>query len=170
MDELREYLAAYAHAAWASWMAYLFDNAIRNPDGSVTIPAGYVAALSRQIEAPYTALSKAEQDSDRAEADKMLALIWPVLNAAEARAERLRRSVERGDEDIGALAAVLTEAMEERDALARECQGLQLALVAVSEQNDRAVAWLRQYGQHAPECGAVRGYPPCDCGLDGLRG
>lgn len=39
------------------------------------MPAAYVARWKRQVETPYAALSDGEQESDRVEADKFLALI-----------------------------------------------------------------------------------------------
>lgn len=71
----REALAAYAHNAWAGWMQYLFVKSEHNPDGTVTIPAWAVARWQRQATTPYADLPPGEQDSDRAEADRMLGLL-----------------------------------------------------------------------------------------------
>ena len=73
--DTREALADYAHEAWSGWMEYLFSKSQPNADGTVTIPAPLVDRWLRQMITPYTALSEAEKQSDRAEADKMLALM-----------------------------------------------------------------------------------------------
>lgn len=73
--DIREQLAAYAHDAWAGWMRYLFNKAQANPDGTVTLPAWAVARWQRQMNTAYADLPAAEQESDRAEADKMLAIM-----------------------------------------------------------------------------------------------
>jgi hypothetical protein len=74
-DELREALAALCHMQWAGWMTYLYAKSHVNDDGSVTIPAELVARWGRQMATPYRQLSAPEQDSDRHEADKFLALL-----------------------------------------------------------------------------------------------
>lgn len=73
-DKLREMLANYAHKAWAGWIKYQFGKCTRNEDGSLVIPAEHVARWERQVDTPYDKLSGPEQDSDRKEADKMIAL------------------------------------------------------------------------------------------------
>jgi hypothetical protein len=78
-DKIRELLAEYAHRAWSGWMAFLFDKSFVREDGSVVIPADLVARWKRQINTPYADLSAHEQDSDREEADKMLAILWGDL-------------------------------------------------------------------------------------------
>jgi len=70
-----ELLAAYAHEAWCGWMKYLFLQVRPNADGSLTLPAGTVDQWHRQSETPYAELSDGEQESDRAEARKMLAIV-----------------------------------------------------------------------------------------------
>lgn len=74
-DWRREPLAAYAHEAWSGWMRYLFEKSTRNADGTVTIPAWAVERWERQVATPYSLLSAQEQDSDRAEADRILGII-----------------------------------------------------------------------------------------------
>jgi hypothetical protein len=78
--QLRESLAAYAHDAWAGWMIYLFAQSDLNPDGTVTIPAWAVERWARQVTTRYADLPESEKESDRAEADKMLAL-WRYREA-----------------------------------------------------------------------------------------
>jgi hypothetical protein len=57
------------------WMDYLFGKSQTNPDGTITIPAWAVNRWLRQMMTPYEYLPEAEKDLDRAEADKILALI-----------------------------------------------------------------------------------------------
>lgn len=75
MNELREKLAGLAHEQWSGWMRYLFDNGIFNNDGTWTMPAWAVERWGRQMRTPYSELSEDERNSDRNEADKMLAVI-----------------------------------------------------------------------------------------------
>ena len=72
---LREQLAALAHAQWSGWMVYLFGLSRSNGDGTITIPANVVARWQGQIATPYAELSEREKDSDRVEADRVLAII-----------------------------------------------------------------------------------------------
>ncbi len=74
-EELIEALAGKEHAGWSSYMAYLFSKCEHNPDGSLTIPAGYVAALQIQIDTPYAELSEQEKQSDRDEVAHILPII-----------------------------------------------------------------------------------------------
>lgn len=73
-QELREQLAALAHEQWCGWMAYLFKQGTTNSDGSFTIRPWAVERWVRQMGIPYVDLPEEEKQSDRAEADKMLAL------------------------------------------------------------------------------------------------
>jgi hypothetical protein len=71
----REALAALAHIMWAGWMTYLFEKCECTADGQAVIPAELVERWQRQIATPYKSLSETEKQSDRVQADKMLALI-----------------------------------------------------------------------------------------------
>lgn len=73
-NDLREALAEYAHEAWSGWMNYLLSKSIVNDDGSWTIPPELAERWYRQLTTPYFLLPEGEKESDRAEADKMLAL------------------------------------------------------------------------------------------------
>lgn len=72
---VREEIANLAHEQWSGWIRYLFDKSVWGDDGTVTIPADLVLRWERQMQTPYTKLSPKEQDSARAVADKILALI-----------------------------------------------------------------------------------------------
>lgn len=75
MKNLREELAALCHEQWSGWMRYLFEKSTENEDGTVTIPAWAVTRWKHQTETAYADLTGQEQDSDRAEADKFLAIL-----------------------------------------------------------------------------------------------
>lgn len=73
-EPLREQLAALAHEQWSGWMRYLYDKSDHD-DGYVLIPPGLAARWRRQMHTPYAALSEPEKESDRQEADRVLALL-----------------------------------------------------------------------------------------------
>lgn len=77
-DELRERLADVQHAIWAHWTRWQFSVCQRNEDGSLTIPAPLVERWTRQMGTPYADLSEREKDSDREQADKVLAVLREV--------------------------------------------------------------------------------------------
>jgi hypothetical protein len=77
---VREELAAYAHEAWSGWMEYLFDNSEIDAGGAVTIPPSFVERWMRQMSTPYDQLPEGEKESDRAEADKMLAIMQVAID------------------------------------------------------------------------------------------
>lgn len=72
-NELREKLARLAHEQWSGWMEYLFAQCQFNEDGTVTIPASFALRWHRQMNTQYYDLSESEKESDRREADKILA-------------------------------------------------------------------------------------------------
>jgi len=94
MSDLRERLAAYAHDTWIGWMRWMMPKlSTRVPGGSdgedlegpLVVPAhgsmeGWEprwrdeSALSKTLRTAYHELSEKEKESDRDEADKMLAL------------------------------------------------------------------------------------------------
>jgi hypothetical protein len=89
----RERLAEYIHnVQWAGWMTYLFSKCTLNDDGTATIPTWAVVRWQRQLTTPYAQLSDAEQDSDRREADAILASLqrpntWLETDAADDAAQ-----------------------------------------------------------------------------------
>jgi hypothetical protein len=76
---LRERLAALCHEQWSGWMKYLFGKCEILPNAErgdlAVIPEWAVQRWKRQMETPYASLSDKEKDSDRAEADRFLALL-----------------------------------------------------------------------------------------------
>lgn len=72
---LREKLSDIQHEIWSTWMIYLFKISIYNNDGTYTIPVDKVEHWKRQISTPYGELSEIEKDSDRKQADKIIAIL-----------------------------------------------------------------------------------------------
>lgn len=72
---MREKLADLCHEQWSGWMEHLFSKCLENVDGHAMIPKEFVARWKRQMDTPYKDLSEDEQNSDRREADKFLAVI-----------------------------------------------------------------------------------------------
>ena len=73
--ELREELAAIQHEIWSHWMKYLFSVCIDLPGDDMVIPKDFVSRWDRQVATPYCELSEAERESDREQADKVLAVL-----------------------------------------------------------------------------------------------
>jgi len=78
-DEFRDKFAALCHEQWSGWMKYLFNRCDRPivseyQDG-VLVPRPFVERWQRQMRTRYADLSTEEQDSDRREADKFVALL-----------------------------------------------------------------------------------------------
>ncbi len=69
----REALAALQHEQWSGWMIYLFSRCT-SVEGGQLIPREWVERWTRQMGLPYAELTDAEKDSDRAEADRVIAL------------------------------------------------------------------------------------------------
>jgi len=82
---LRERLAEVAHQQWSGWMRHLFDRSTFNEDGTVTMSKEDALRWLRQIATPYSELPEEEQESDRKEADKVLAMIEEDLRRAIVR-------------------------------------------------------------------------------------
>lgn len=75
MSELRERLATVQHGIWSHWMEYLFSVSTHNEDGTVTIPADKVTRWAEQLKTYYALLTEQEKESDRRQADKILAAL-----------------------------------------------------------------------------------------------
>lgn len=73
--QLREHLADVQHQIWSHWMNYLFNCCVLNEDGSMTIPADKVSRWQRQMITPYSQLTEKERESDRHQADKVIAVV-----------------------------------------------------------------------------------------------
>jgi len=71
--QLREKLADAQHMIWSHWMLYLFSVCPVNDDGSWTIPADKAERWLRQMKTDYADLTELEKNSDRRQADKVIA-------------------------------------------------------------------------------------------------
>lgn len=74
-DNVREALAELAHEQWVGWMRYMFSNSTTNDDGSESVPAALVERWKRQMQTLYKDLPDGEKESDRVEADRVIALM-----------------------------------------------------------------------------------------------
>jgi len=73
-SELREQLAAIQHEIWSHWMEYLFSVTVSDGDGA-RIPMDKAVRWHRQMRTDYADLTEKEKESDRDQADKVLAVI-----------------------------------------------------------------------------------------------
>lgn len=71
-------MAALAHEQWSNWMRYLLSVCPDRESGHKEIPASLVIRWQRQVSTAYADLSEEEQESDRREADRVLALLTEV--------------------------------------------------------------------------------------------
>lgn len=82
--DVREALAAYAHEAWSGWMIYLFSRTTVEHNGDIRITHADYERWRRQMTTAYADLPESEKESDRAEADKMLAIVGDMRPSAVA--------------------------------------------------------------------------------------
>lgn len=95
-EEVKKTLAAYAHLAWSGWMNYLFSKCERaGMDDLMVIPDWAVDRWKRQAATPYSAMPENEKESDREEADTMLAIIQPLITTAISDAEAVAHATGR---------------------------------------------------------------------------
>ena len=88
MGGLRERLAALAHEQWSGWMRHMFapeTDAIRrvHSSGARFMRDWAVKRWHRQMTTPYTELPDGEKESDRKEADRVLALLADAIERGE---------------------------------------------------------------------------------------
>jgi len=76
---LMEQLAAVEHERWSHWQRYLHSKCVRQPDGSLLLPADLVTQWEKQIDKKYAELSDQERESDREQVRKYLPLIACAL-------------------------------------------------------------------------------------------
>jgi hypothetical protein len=79
LDSLVETLAAIEHERWSHWQRYVHSKGMRQPDGSMVIPAELVRRWDTQIATHYTQLSEKEKESDRQEVRRYLPVIIHAL-------------------------------------------------------------------------------------------
>ena len=83
---LMEQLAAVEHERWSHWQRYVHSKCVRQPDGSLLLPADLVERWDEQIDTKYAELNDQERESDRVQVRKYLPLIVSAL--AEKRVDR----------------------------------------------------------------------------------
>jgi len=75
LESILEELATIEHERWSTWQAHLHSQGLRQPDGSLVLPAELVARWERQIRTPYDQLTDAEKESDRDQVRRYLPTI-----------------------------------------------------------------------------------------------
>ena len=80
LNELLDALAAIEHERWAHWQRHMHDQASKQSDGSLVIPANLVARWEKQIDTDFVSLSDEEKESDREQVRKYLPLIVDALS------------------------------------------------------------------------------------------
>lgn len=73
--KIRERIADVQHEIWAHWMRYLFSVGYEDMEGNFIIPADKARRWKRQTETPYSELTEKERESDRHQADKVIAVL-----------------------------------------------------------------------------------------------
>ena len=73
--EDREKIAAEMHAIWSHWLAYVVSRGVPNERGDIIIPANFVGRWMLQMDIPYDKLTEDEKETDRLQADKIIAII-----------------------------------------------------------------------------------------------
>jgi hypothetical protein len=76
---LVERLAAVEHERWSHWQRYMHTMAVRQPDGSLLLPAELVSRWERQMNTNYTELNEKEKESDREQVRKYLPILVSAL-------------------------------------------------------------------------------------------
>lgn len=75
-----EQLAAIEHERWSHWQRYMHSKAVKQPDGSLLIPAELVSRWENQMTTPYAKLTDTEKQSDRDQVQKYLPAIVDALH------------------------------------------------------------------------------------------
>lgn len=71
----RERLANLMHEIWAHWMKYVFARCWETLDADMVIPFDFASRWQRQMDMDYEQLSEQDKESDRQQADKILAVL-----------------------------------------------------------------------------------------------
>ena len=79
LNGLIEKLADVEHERWSHWQRYIHSKCLRQPDGSLLLPAELVARWEKQIATRYAELDDQEKESDREQVRKYLPLIASAL-------------------------------------------------------------------------------------------
>ena len=79
LQGLVERLAAVEHERWGHWQRYVHAKGVRQPDGSLLLPADLVERWEHQASTPYAMLPETEKVSDREQVQRYLPLIAAEL-------------------------------------------------------------------------------------------
>jgi hypothetical protein len=79
LSGLLEQLAAIEHERWSHWQRYVHTKCLRQPDGSLLLPADLVVRWEKQMNTKYVELNDQERESDREQVRKYLPLIASAL-------------------------------------------------------------------------------------------
>ncbi len=74
LGDMIDVLAAIEHERWSDWQRNVHAKCERLPDGSLRLPAEFVARWERQIATPYADLDEYEKESDRRQVRRYLPL------------------------------------------------------------------------------------------------
>lgn len=88
IDDLVEVLADIEHQRWSHWQRYMHKQCERQPDGSLTIPAGLVVQWERQSATSYPNLSDSEKNSDREQVMRYLPVVLDAFGIVADRETR----------------------------------------------------------------------------------
>jgi hypothetical protein len=80
LDGIVEELASIEHERWAHWQQYVHGKGIRQPEGSLLLPAELVSRWEAQIATPYADLSEEEKQSDREQVHRYLPRILAEIS------------------------------------------------------------------------------------------
>ena len=95
-NNFKEKVSKLCHDQWSNWMKYLFSKSTEMFAGGRYLPQPTIKRWKRQIDTDYEKLSKEEQDSDRREADKFIAL----FNEENKKIETILLSIEEESRQI----------------------------------------------------------------------
>jgi len=79
LGSLLEQLAAVEHERWSHWQRFVHSKGVRQPDGSLLLPADVVSRWDGQINTKYAELGEQEKASDREQVRKYLPIIAAAL-------------------------------------------------------------------------------------------
>jgi hypothetical protein len=84
-EGLLEQLSAVEHERWSHWQRYMHGKAVRNSNGTLTIPADLVSRWERLMQTPYAELTDDERESDREQVKRYLPLLAEIAkNSGQA--------------------------------------------------------------------------------------
>ena len=76
---MRETIAAVQHEIWTHWMECLIAQGEDGYVDRIAIPAEVARRWRRQMDTPYADLSEEEKESDRDQAEKVMAAIFKLM-------------------------------------------------------------------------------------------